>query len=715
MKHPRSHRRPGHPTNIVEDRVQVDELPPAKHAAIHRALLAGLLGNIGQKGEAHEYTGARGTKFSLFPGSTLFKQKPAWVMSAELVETTKLYARTLAGIRPEWVESLADHLVRREYFEPHWQSKTAHVVAYEKVTLYGLVLVAKRLVHYGPIDPVVSRRIFIENALVEMDFKTDAPYMRHNRNLIAMVEALEAKARQRDILADPEVIAAFFDARVPGEIYNGPLLDQWRKTAERERNDILFLRRSDVLKREPTDITPLLYPDVIEVSGFKLPLEYRFDTASRADGVTAIVPLAALNQLPSSRLEWLVPGMLRGKLLELIRSLPKAIRTQFIPNADYAMEAAGAMTFGGGSLVHAIALYLGKRAGATIPPRAFDAKALPPHLFMNFRIVDEAGKIVAEGRDLDEIRRELRIEVQRTFEKLPPAPFHRNEVKRWDFGDLPEKIEVKRHGLWLAGFPALVEEGKKVAVRTLDSHENATIATRAGVRRLFMTQLQPELRRIVRTLPSIESISINYTLIGKPDDARNDLASAIADRALQLAGFPVDLRTRDEFVALAEKGWRMLGQATEEIDQHISAALQTYRSVISPLKETYGVALQPSINDIRQQTARLIYPGFIATTPYDWLQHVPRYVKAIEMRLKKLFNAGLNRDIQLMMTLAPFVQQFVERRAKHRTDGITADPALETFGWMIEEFRVSLFAQELKTSMPISPQRLEKQWALVLP
>jgi ATP-dependent helicase HrpA len=610
---------------------------------------------------------------------------------------------------------LADHLVRREYFEPHWQGKPAHVVAYEKVTLYGLVLVAKRLVHYGPIDPVVSRRIFIENALVEMDFKTDAPYMRHNRALIATIESLEAKARKRDILADPEVIAAFFDGRVPAEIYNGPLLDEWRKIAERERSDILFLRRSDVLKREPTEITPQLYPDVIDVNGFKLPLEYRFDTASRADGVTAIIPLAALNQLPSSRFEWLVPGMLRDKLLELIRSLPKQIRTQFIPNADYALEAANAMTFGSGSLVEAIALYLGNRAGGKIPPRAFDPKALPPHLFMNFRILDEAGKIVAEGRDLDEIRRELRIEVQRTFEKLPPAPFHRDEVKRWDFGDLPEKIEVKRHGLSLAGFPALVEEGRKVAVRTLDSHENATIATRAGVRRLFMTQLQPELRRIVRTLPSIESISLDYTLIGKPDDGRNDLASAIADRALQLAGFPVDLRTRDEFVALAEKGWRMLGQATTEIDQHVAAILQTYRAIAGPLKETYGVALQPSINDMRQQAARLIYPGFITLTPYEWLQHSPRFVRGIEVRLKKLFNAGLNRDIQQMMTISPFVRQYVERRAKHRTEGIVADPALETFGWMIEEYLVSLFAQELKTSMPISPQRLAKQWESVLP
>jgi ATP-dependent helicase HrpA len=548
-----------------------------------------------------------------------------------------------------------------------------------------------------------------------MDFKTDAPYMRHNRNLIAMVESLEAKSRKRDILADPEVIAQFFDQRVPADVYNGPLLDQWRKIAEREKPDILFLRRSEVLKREPVEITPERFPDLIEVNGFKLPLEYRFDSASRADGVTAVIPLAALNQLPASRFEWLVPGMLRDKILELIRSLPKPLRTQFIPNSDYADEAAKALSFGAGPLVDALALYLGKQSGARILPNAFDPRSLPPWLFMNFRIVDEAGKIVAEGRDIDEIRRELRIEVQRTFEQLPPQPFHRDEVKRWDFGDLPEKVEVKRHGLSLAGFPALVEEGKKVAVRTLDSAENATIATRAGVRRLFMTQLQPELRRIVRTLPGIESISINYTLIGKPEDGRADIASAIADRALQLAGFPVDLRTRDEFIALAEKGWRMLGQATQEIDQRVASILQTNRDISGKLKETYGVALQPSINDMRQQTARLVYPGFIASTPYDWLQHVPRYVKGVEMRLKKLFNAGLNRDIQLMIDVSPYVRQYVERRAKHRADGILIDPALETFGWMIEEYRISLFAQELKTAMPISPQRLEKQWTIVLP
>jgi ATP-dependent helicase HrpA len=697
------------------DLVQVDELPPAKNAAIHRALLSGLLSNIGVKGETHEYVGARSTKFSIFPGSTLFKAKPQWLMSAELVETTKLYARVNAPIRAEWVESLAQHLVRREYFEPHWQGRTGHVVAYEKVSLYGLVLVPKRLVHYGPIDPVVSRQLFIANALVEMDFKCDAPFMRHNRALIAEVELLEAKARKRDILADSEAIYAVFDGKLPADVYDGPKLQKWLRDAERQDPRILFLRREEVLKRDPLEITPQRYPDEIAVEGVKLKLEYRFDSASRADGVTAVIPLVALGQVPATRFDWLVPGMLRDKILELIRSLPKPLRTQFIPNADHADAAANELAFGEGSLVDAVALYLGKKAGTLIPPSTFDPKSLPPWLNMNFRVIDEQAQTVAEGRDLEELRRELRVEVRETFAKLPPSPYHRDAVTRWDFGDLPDKVEVKKHGLSLAGFPALVEEGQKVAIRTLESEEAALLATRGGVRRLFMIQLIPEIRRIVRTLPDIETISLNYSLIGKADDGRAEVGSAIADRALSLGGWPLDLRTRDEFVALAERAWKHLGQASSEISGAVAQSLELYRSLSERLSQTFAPALQPSANDMRQQLARLVYPGFIARTPFAWLVHLPRYLRGIDVRLTKLLNAGLNRDVQQMQTVQPFVHQYVERRRKHRIDGVTEDGNLETFFWMLEELRVSLFAQELKTSMPISPQRLDKQWTLVKP
>jgi ATP-dependent helicase HrpA len=357
-----------------------------------------------------------------------------------------------------------------------------------------------------------------------------------------------------------------------------------------------------------------------------------------------------------------------------------------------------------------LALYLGKRVGQRIPSREFDPKALAPWMFMNFRVIDERGKILAEGRDLDESRHELRIEVVQAFAKLPPSPFNREDIRRWDFDDLPEKVEVKRHGIALAGYPALVEEGHQVAIRTLDSPQAATIATRAGVRRLFMSQLQPELRRIVRVLPDIASISLHYSIVGKSDDLRADLASAIADRALALAGFPVDLRTRDEFVTLAEKGWSFLGRAQQEISMIVSQSLENCHAIEPKLRGAYGVAIQPSMNDMRQQIARLIFPGFIAATPFDWLQHVPRYVKGVEMRLTKLFNAGLMRDQQQMASVLPFVERYQQQRARNRAEGIV-DPALEKFAWMIEELRISVFAQELKTAVPISPQRLEKQWA----
>ena len=343
---------------------------PAKHASIHRSLLSGLLGNIGQKGDTHEYNGAHGTKFSLFPGSTLFKQKPAWVMSAELVETTKLYARTLAGIRPEWVESLADHLVRREYFEPHWQGKTATCCRVRKshVVWPGARRKTARALRADRPGRFASH-LHRERAGGDGFQNRRALHAAQPRS-DRVGRSAGSQGTQARYPGGSGSDRGVFRKALPADIYNGPLLDQWRRTAERERSDILFLRRSDVLKREPTDITPQLYPDVIEVNGFELPLEYRFDTASHADGVTAIVPLAALNQLSASRFEWLVPGMLSAKLLELIRSLPKSIRTQFIPNADYAQDAAQSLGSAKGPLVEALASYLGKRIGATIPAHA---------------------------------------------------------------------------------------------------------------------------------------------------------------------------------------------------------------------------------------------------------------------------------------------------------------------------------------------------------
>ncbi len=333
-------------------------MEPRRADAIHRALLTGLVANVGVRNpETHEYVGARGTKFSIFPGSTLFKKRPAWVMSAELVETTKLYARTNAPVRVEWIERASEHLVHRTYAEPHWQKKTAHVGAFEKVTLFGLVLVARRLVHYGPIDPVLSRRIFIESALVDGDFRTDAEWFKHNRDLIRHVERLEAKGRRQDLLADVGAQFAFYDARVPADIFNGPLFDQWRKKVERGRPTLLFMHLRDLLKNNADEITLEKYPDVMQVGDMTLPLVYRYEPGHPADGVTVRVPLAGLNQIRAELFEWIIPGWREEKILALIRSLPKRLRTSFIPAPEFARRAMETLKAGDGSLREALGIF----------------------------------------------------------------------------------------------------------------------------------------------------------------------------------------------------------------------------------------------------------------------------------------------------------------------------------------------------------------------
>ena len=695
-----------------EEVIQSPEpIGPRKSDAIHRALLTGLLGNVGFRNpETHEYSGAHNTKFSIFPGSSLFKKRPPWVISAEIVETTKLYARTNAPVRPEWIERAAQHLVHRTYVEPHWQRQTAHVVAFEKVTLYGMVLVPRRLVHYGPIDPVLSRRIFIENALVDLDFRTDAEWHKHNRDLIRHVETLEAKARRRDLLAEPEAMYAFYDARIPPDVYNGPLFDKWRKHAERGRPTLLFMHERDLLKKSADDITPDKYPDAIQIGDMRLPLTYRVEPGHPADGVTVTVPLAGLNQLPAAQFEWLIPGWLEEKILALIRSLPKSLRTSFIPAPEYAANAFTTLKPGDGSLHDALAIYLGKISGADIRPGSFELSSVPAQLFMRFDVLDQHGKSIASGRDLVEIRRELGVRAQADLSRLIDSPWNRDNITTWDFGDLPERVEIQKHGMTLHAYPALVDQGKSVALRLFESPEAAGIAHRAGVRRLFIMQLGPDVKNLARHVRNLEEASVYYTTIRPADELRDDLLNAAAERALYSEGGEV--RTHEAFVEHAEHGWRKLLLAANEISEIVLATLKERSEVIKLMELPAAPAWRDALVDIRRQLAELLPRGFVIKTPAHWLVHLPRFVKAIRIRLEKLRDSGYNRDLAALVQIGPMFQQYLERRAEHHKTGIV-DSDLEKYRWMLEELRVSLFAQELKTSMTVSIQRLDRQWALV--
>ncbi|HWE95581.1 MAG TPA: DUF3418 domain-containing protein [Tepidisphaeraceae bacterium] len=684
-----------------------EEISLAKSEAIHRALLTGLLANVGVKAEAHEYNGTRGAKFNIFPGSSLFKRSPQWVIAAELVETTRLYARTVAPIKPEWVERLGAHLVKRTYSEPLWQPETAHVMATEKVSLHSLVLVAARRVHYGPIDPRTSREIFIQHALAEGEFRTAAPFFRHNTALHAEVERMEAKARRKDLMSDVADRFKFFDARIPEGIYNGPLFERWRKEAEKENPRLLFMSLADMLAPGADAVPAGLYPDEIALDGLKLPLEYRFDTGSPADGMTVTIPIAALGQIPGERFEWLAPGYLPDKIEELIRSLPKELRKSFIPIGDAAREAAATLTFGVGSLYDGLALFLGKRAGVKILPDAFNIEGLPPYLRMNFRVIDAAGKQIAVGRDLAQIRADLQVEVRSSFANLPRSEHDRDNLTHWDFGDLPERIPVHRHGMTLWGYPALIDRGTSASIRLLESPEAAREATRGGARRLFMLQLQKEIDQLARRIENLDRMCLNFATVGSCDELKRDLMSAIVGHALFHDGD--DVRTQAEFIRRATDGWRRLSVTAAELTDLTSQTLAEYQGLHRELSRAYPPLMQPAARDLRDQLANLVYRGFLSQTPNSWIKHVPRYLKAMAVRLRKLNNAGLTRDTQALQQVAQLWENYKSRAQAFKRMG-KYDANLVHFRWLIEELRVSLFAQELKTATPVSVQRLEKLW-----
>jgi ATP-dependent helicase HrpA len=680
------------------------------YSAIHRALLAGLLGNIGQKTDQFEYTGARGTKFAIFPGSTLFKRRPQWLMSAEIVETTKLYARTNARIEPEWVERAAEHLVKRAYSEPRWQAETANVVADEKVSLYGLPIVPRRVVHYGPIDPKVSRTLFIHHALVEGEFRTGAPFFAHNQKLTEDVLELEAKSRNRDYLVESEARFAFYDQRLPHDVFNGITFERWRKNAERHNPKLLFMTPRDLLKRAADDVTPEAFPDFMLVHDSRLALEYHLDPGDQMDGVTVTIPLAALNQMPQEPFEWLVPGLLREKVLELIRTLPKTLRVNFVPAPEHADRAMEMLQFGQGSLFDALAAVLGKLSGLQVRANDFAPAELADFLKMNIRIVDQHGKQIATGRDLPAIRQKLGLAARATFAELPPHPeFHRDGLKGWNFGDLPERVEIKRHGVTLGAYPAIVDQQDAIGLRLFDSPDAARAAHLAGVRRLFMLQLGPELRHLWRNVRNLERMSMNYKLLGSTDDLRGQLVAESAERA-----FMPDANVRQQ-LDYQERGgtaWQRLSEQHARISEQADQSLLAFYAVAKDLSKPVPPLLEPSARDMREHLARLMPKNFVAATPAVWLPHLPRFLKGISVRLTKLTNAGLVKDQQGMEVVAPLERAYRERAEKHRKEGI-ADPVLIQYRWMLEELRISIFAQELKTSIPVSAKRLSEQWLLV--
>ncbi len=686
---------------------------PAGPDRVHRALLTGLLSNVGNKTDTGEYAGTRGAKFFIFPGSMLFKRKPDWVMAAELVETAKLYARTNARVTPEWIERAAPHLIKRNYTDPQWNAARSDVTAGERVSLRGLVLVPHRTVPYGPIDPRTSREIFIHHALVEGDFRTPAPFLKHNMGLLRQVATLEAKARRRDLVADVIQQFAFYDRILPREeMYNGPLFERWRKEAERRDERLLFMSLGDVSRAEAGEVRAADFPDELKVGTLTIPLTYAYDAGRADDGVTATIPLALLNQVPAGPFEWLVPGMLRDKVVELIRTLPRGLRTRLVPAPDAAAQAI-AGTAGAGRnapFYEAIAFQLGKIVGEVIAPSAFDLEAIPKFLRMHFRVTDGAGKVVAEGRDLNKLRSQLGVQARESFAALPPKEYAREKLTRWDFGDLPERVEIRRGGATFSGYPALVDNGTTADMRVMDSREASILANRAGVRRLFMVQMEPELRQLARGFDHVEEMTRAYKPLGTWAELKQQIISAAVDRALYADA--ADIRTHEAFITVARDGWLRLSTAARELNRLAFESLSLFTPLNRTLSQDYPPLLLDSVGDARQQLKWLVPKTFLSATPPAWLPQLPRFLRALQIRVTKLLNAGLPRDRQHLGEVRDLERGFIERRAALTARGRT-DPQLVTVWWTMQELRVSLFAQELGTSVPVSVQRVAKMLAAI--
>ncbi|KVM93304.1 ATP-dependent RNA helicase HrpA [Burkholderia diffusa] len=731
----------------------------ATYEQVHLALLTGLLGNLGMKADDDpHYLGARGIKFYLWPGSALAKKAGRWVMAAELVETSRLYARCLAKIEPEWVEKIGAHLLKKSLSEPHWEKRPAQVSAFERATLYGLPIYHRRRVAFGKQDPARARELFIRGALVEGEFDTKLPFFAHNRKLLADIEQLEHKSRRQDVLVDDELIYAYYDQAIPEGIHTGAAFERWYRDEVRkggqaeEKQRLLYLSRDDLMRHEAAGVTTELFPKRATMAGVEMALTYHFEPGTPRDGVTLAVPLYALNQVDARRCEWLVPGMLKEKVQLLLKSLPQKLRRHCVPLPEYAagfVERTGRERFGAGGLVEALIADVRGETQVAMKTADFKLETLPAHLFMNFKVIDEHGRQLAMGRNLAQLRQELGAQAQQQFQKiaaastiapggeagegdvhdapaLAAAPASSKGGKpgkgaaphtaapadagatalyenltTWNFGKLPELLEIRRRGQTLYGYPALVDRGTHCDVEVFDSPEEAARIHRAGLRRLFALQLKEPIKFLEKNLPGLREMAMQYMSLGTQDELRDQLIDTALDRACLQDPLPDDDAS---FHARRDEGRSRLNLLAQEIARLVGQILAEYAGLAKKLAQAKPFAQAHA--DLQQQLAALVGKRFVIDTPYVQLAHFPRYLKGIALRIDKL-KADPARDAKQSGELLPLVQQY--QRAVSQRGGV-ADPRLAEFRWLLEELRISLFAQELRTPMPVSVKRLHKVW-----
>ncbi|MEV4544164.1 ATP-dependent RNA helicase HrpA [Micromonospora echinaurantiaca] len=669
---------------------------------VHQSLLAGLLSHVGLKdAQKNEYLGARGAKFALFPGSALFRKPPRWVMAAELVETSRLWGRVAGRIEPEWVEPLAQHLVKRSYSEPHWEKKQAAVMAYEKVTLYGVPLVTARKVNFGRIDPALSRELFIRHALVEGDWSTHHQFWRDNQRLLTEIEELEHRARRRDILVDDETIYQFYDERIPADVVSGRHFDAWWKKTRRDRPELLTFTRELLVNAGRGGVDEADYPDEWSADGVNLPLTYRFEPGTATDGVTVDIPLPLLNQVPAESFDWQVPGLREELVVALIRSLPKAVRRNFVPVPDYARAALAAMPAGEEPLLDALTRQLRRMTGVTVPRDAWDVEKLPAHLRVSFRVLDEENKPVAEGKDLPALQRQLKAEVRQVVAAAAPD-VARTGLREWSIGTLPRTIEQVRAGYAVTAYPALVDEGATVGVKVFDSPAEQEAAHWAGTRRLLRLTVPSPAKFLQGRLSNEAKLALSRNPHGGVQPLIEDAAGAAIDKLVGDAGGPA--WDADGFAAVREKVRADLVDTVVEVMDRVRRVLAAAYAVEQRLGRTQNLAVVAALADIRAQLTGLVHAGFVTETGYARLPDLLRYLTAIERRLDRL-PGNPQRDKQQQDRIAVVWKEYQDMLAALPPTRRTS-AAVRQIRWMIEELRVNVFAQALGTPYPVSEQRI---------
>jgi len=683
------------------------------YAAVHKAILAGLLSQIGHKTEDGDFLGARQRRFWVHPSSVIGRKKPNWLMAAELVETTKLFARMVAKIEPEWIEPLAGHLIKKNHFEPHWEKKRGQVVAYEQITLYGLIVVGRRPVHYGPIDPPAARELFIREGLVRGEITSRARALSANRELLERMDELEAKARRRDILADEETLFGYYDARLPADIYQTASFDNWYKRESAKDPQLLIMREEDVLARDASEVTAAHYPDHLRIGELQLPLEYHFEPNHPRDGVTLRVPAPLLPQLRAERLDWLVPGLLETKAVALVRNLPKALRKNFVPVPDFVGAALAKISFGEGSLTEALGRELLRMTGARVPEEAWReaAAGLDGHLKMNIEVVDARGKFLGEGRDLAELTARF-AEASQAALAPPQQKAEQKPVEAKGFAQIAEKAQAKMAGLSMTVYPALVEERGVVKEGRFPTQAEADYQHRRALQRLLLQQLAEPAKYLRNKLPGLTEMGLLYREMGKVDALVEDILLASLDSCI-LDGETLLPRDGAALASLAEKKRGDWSAHAERLARLVLDILKLWHSLQKRFKGKIDLAQAVALNDIKAQLASLVYPGFVRETPAEWLKEYPRFLKAVEQRFEKI-GAQVQRDRVWSGELAGYWEQYQARLKKHQQEG-KHDPALGLYRWMLEEYRVSLWAQQLGTKLPVSDKRLNKQWSQVEP